>query len=163
MGAEHVIIVGNQRCTSRRGLLVGVGAVGLAGVLTGCGGDTEDQDNPTTMPQSVAPSGTASSSGAGTGGALAATTDIPVGGGKVVNGVLVVQPTAGTFKAYQAACPHQGVQVSAPTDGVATCPAHRSTFDINDGSRLSDPADRPPVPPVLERHRRAARTPARSR
>lgn len=143
MGDEHATLESNRWCASRRGLLAGTGAVGLAGVLTACGGgDSADQSNPATPPQSTDPSATASSSGAGTGGALAATTDIPVGGGKVVNGVLVVQPTAGTFKAYQAACPHQGVLVTAPKDGVATCPAHRSTFDIDDGSRLSGPADR---------------------
>jgi nitrite reductase/ring-hydroxylating ferredoxin subunit len=66
--------------------------------------------------------------------------DVPVGGGIIVAGVLVVQPTGGTFKAFDAACPHRGVQVGPPADGISTCPAHHSTFAIADGSRLSGPA-----------------------
>ncbi|MEU1360533.1 Rieske (2Fe-2S) protein [Micromonospora zamorensis] len=58
----------------------------------------------------------------------------------VAEGVLVVQPEAGTFKAYDAACPHQGVRVGAPRDGVITCPAHNSTFSPGDGARLGGPA-----------------------
>jgi nitrite reductase/ring-hydroxylating ferredoxin subunit len=71
---------------------------------------------------------------------LAATTDVPVGGGIVVAGVLVVQPSSGTFKAFDASCPHRGVLVAAPKDGVSTCPAHHSTFAIADGARTSGPA-----------------------
>jgi nitrite reductase/ring-hydroxylating ferredoxin subunit len=75
-------------------------------------------------------------------GPLAATADVPVGGGVVVNGVLIVQPKSGTFKAYNAACPHQGVQVGAPKKGVITCPGHNSQFKADDGSRISGPASR---------------------
>jgi nitrite reductase/ring-hydroxylating ferredoxin subunit len=71
---------------------------------------------------------------------LAATKDVPVGGGIVVAGVLVVQPDRGTFKAFDASCPHRGVLVGPPANGISTCPAHHSTFAIGDGARLSGPA-----------------------
>ena len=71
---------------------------------------------------------------------LAAMKDVPVGGGIIVAGVLVVQPAGGTFKAFDAACPHRGILVGPPKDGISTCPAHHSTFAIADGARLSGPA-----------------------
>ncbi|MGQ5261254.1 Rieske (2Fe-2S) protein [Micromonospora sp. ZYX-F-536] len=116
----------NRWCLSRRALLTGAGAVAAAGLLSACGaGDT--------------PAGGAAAT-AGT--VLARTGDVPVGGGTVVDGVLVVQPEAGTFTAYDATCPHQGVRVGAPRDGVITCPAHNSTFSAGDGARLGGPATR---------------------
>lgn len=117
----------NRWCLSRRGLLTGVGALGAAGLLSACGAG----DSPTSS-QAAAKAGTV----------LARTGDVPVGGGTVTDGVLVVQPEAGSFKAYDATCPHQGVRVAAPRDGVVTCPAHNSTFSPSDGSRLGGPATR---------------------
>ncbi|WP_410808874.1 Rieske (2Fe-2S) protein [Micromonospora sp. 067-2] len=116
----------NRWCLSRRTLLAGAGAVGAAGLLGACG----DGDAP------------ADAAAATSGTVLARTADVPVGGGTVVAGVLVVQPTAGVFQAYDAACPHQGVQIAAPRDGVSTCPAHNSTFAVADGARLGGPATR---------------------
>lgn len=140
---RHEPAADSRRCASRRAMLTGVGAIGLAGVLTACGGtDDAAATNPGTGPGSAGAPAPGGSPGAGPAGVLAVTTDIPVGGGKVVNGLLIVQPVAGTFKAYNAACPHQGVKVSAPKDGVASCPAHASTFAIADGARLSGLANR---------------------
>ncbi|MEV0132456.1 Rieske (2Fe-2S) protein [Dactylosporangium sp. NPDC050688] len=121
-------------CAGRRALLAGAGAAGVAGLLAACGDDaapSEAAAAPATSPTPADPAPAAS---------LASTADIPVGGGTVVGDVLLVQPVAGTFKAYDAACPHKGVKVSAPKDGVATCPAHNSTFAIADGARMSGPA-----------------------
>lgn len=118
-------------CAGRRALLVGAGAAGL---LTACGDDPAPSS--AAPPQQAATSAGAPSPAA----SLASTADIPVGGGTVVGDVLVVQPVAGTFKAYNAACPHKGVKVTPPKDGVATCPAHNSTFAIADGARMSGPA-----------------------
>ncbi|WP_433047705.1 Rieske (2Fe-2S) protein [Dactylosporangium sp. CS-033363] len=70
---------------------------------------------------------------------MADTSEVPVGGGIVANGVLVVQPTSGTFKLFDAACPHKGVLVKPPQDGVAVCPAHASKFNITDGSKITGP------------------------
>ncbi|GGO27205.1 Rieske (2Fe-2S) protein [Micromonospora parathelypteridis] len=115
----------NRWCLSRRGLLTGVGALGAAGLLSACGAG----DSPTDSQAAAAP-----------GTVLARAGDVPVGGGTVTAGVLVVQPEAGTFRAYDATCPHQGVRVGAPRDGVVTCPAHNSTFSPSDGARLGGPA-----------------------
>ncbi|MFI6781439.1 Rieske (2Fe-2S) protein [Micromonospora sp. NPDC050276] len=114
----------NRWCLSRRALLTGAGAVGAAGLLSACGAGDSPAGQAAATPGSV----------------LASTADVPVGGGTVTGGVLVVQPEAGTFKAYDATCPHQGVRVGVPRDGVITCPAHNSTFAVSDGSRQGGPA-----------------------
>lgn len=115
-------------CAGRRALLAGAGAAGL---LAACGDDPAP-------PTSVAQQATAEAPSPA--GSLASTSEVPVGGGTLVGGILLVQPVAGTFKAYDAACPHKGVRVNPPKDGVATCPAHNSTFAIADGARMSGPA-----------------------
>jgi nitrite reductase/ring-hydroxylating ferredoxin subunit len=124
---------------NRRVVLLGAGACGMVGLSTACGSapspaasgvGTGSTEGATTTPGTVASSGAV----------LAATKDVPVGGGVIVAGVLIVQPASGTFKAFDAACPHRGVQVGPPTGGISTCPAHHSTFAIADGSRLSGPA-----------------------
>ncbi|MFF5234718.1 Rieske (2Fe-2S) protein [Dactylosporangium sp. NPDC000521] len=119
-------------CAGRRALLAGAGATAL---LAACG---STEEGPAAAPAAGAPSTAASEPAPAA--SLASTAEVPVGGGEVVGDVLVVQPVAGTFKAYNAACPHKGVKVTAPKDGVATCPAHNSTFAIADGARMSGPA-----------------------
>jgi nitrite reductase/ring-hydroxylating ferredoxin subunit len=125
---------------NRRVVLVGAGACGVVGVATGCdsarGQVASGAGTGSTGGAATTAPGTVASSGA----VLAATKDVPVGGGIIVAGLLVVQPASGTFKAFDAACPHRGVRVGPPTNGISTCPAHHSTFAIADGSRLSGPA-----------------------
>lgn len=106
---------------------------GLAGVLAACA-----EDEPPT--QTPSPPGTPKEPGT----VLIAAADVPVGGGVLVPGsVLVVQATPGNFKAFDARCPHKGAMVAAPdTTGTMTCPAHKAQFQVNDGSRLSGPADK---------------------
>ncbi|MEV4131744.1 Rieske (2Fe-2S) protein [Dactylosporangium sp. NPDC049742] len=121
-------------CAGRRALLAGAGATAL---LAACGSEPASSGAAAAPATSAPPAeGTAPAPAA----SLASTAEIPVGGGEVVGDVLIVQPVAGTFKAYNAACPHKGVKVTAPKDGVATCPAHNSTFAIADGARMSGPA-----------------------
>jgi Rieske Fe-S protein len=67
---------------------------------------------------------------------------VPVGGGTVVSGILVVQPLAGLFKAFDARCPHLAAIVSPPQLGIITCREHGSTFVDIDGSLLQGPAPR---------------------
>jgi nitrite reductase/ring-hydroxylating ferredoxin subunit len=133
-------------CANRRVLLASIGGLGAGALLTACGDDaTANSAAPTGAATSAAPAspGTAPSGGSQpSSGPLADTGDVPVGGGTLVGNVLLVQPIAGSFKAYDATCPHKGVRVNAPKDGVATCPAHASTFSIADGSRLAGPATR---------------------
>jgi nitrite reductase/ring-hydroxylating ferredoxin subunit len=76
---------------------------------------------------------------------IARTSEIPVGGGKVLDKwkIVLAQPSQGTFKAFSATCPHQGCAVGSPEDGVITCPCHGSEFDATDGSVRHGPADAP--------------------
>ncbi|MGZ4516922.1 MAG: Rieske (2Fe-2S) protein [Mycobacteriaceae bacterium] len=75
---------------------------------------------------------------------LGALADVPVGGGTLVNGpagkVLLVQPTAGTVKAFDARCPHAETVVGTPVGGVITCPGHGSKFDGKSGALEQGPA-----------------------
>jgi Rieske Fe-S protein len=84
-------------------------------------------------------------------GPLAATTDVPVGGGLVLaaRGVVLTQPVAGTFKAFSSTCTHQGCTVSEVVGGTINCPCHGSKFAVADGSVTGGPAPRPlPEQPV---------------
>lgn len=70
---------------------------------------------------------------------------VPVGGGTIVTKgeqtILLVQPTAGTVKGFDASCPHQGTTVDPPQNGVITCPNHFSQFDAATGALRKGPAD----------------------
>ena len=125
---------------SRRGVLRGavVGGAALP-VLAACG------------------SGGGASTPAGRSGAnkpvTVAATDVPVGGGAIFPdaGVVVTQPERGTFRAFSAACTHQGCLVQSVTDGQIVCPCHASHFAIDDGSVVSGPAPEPlPALPVSQ-------------
>jgi Rieske Fe-S protein len=76
---------------------------------------------------------------------LATTSDIPVGGGKVLPdaAIVITQPTAGEFKAFSATCTHQGCTVGDVTNGVIDCPCHGSEFKVTDGSVVKGPATKP--------------------
>jgi nitrite reductase/ring-hydroxylating ferredoxin subunit len=78
-------------------------------------------------------------------GPLAATADVPVGGGLVLagRGVVLTQPVAGTFKAFSATCTHQGCTVNEVVGGTINCPCHGSKFAVADGSVAAGPAPRP--------------------
>ena len=97
-----------------------------------------------TQAGAAAGGGETSGAAAGGGTALAKTADIPEGGGKIFKeqGVVVTQPTAGTYKAFSAKCTHQGCAVSSVTDGVIVCPCHNSRFSVADGSVKKGPATR---------------------
>jgi nitrite reductase/ring-hydroxylating ferredoxin subunit len=124
-------------CPSRRALLAAAAGAGSLAALGACAGA------PATGPQaSDTPGPTAAPGDAGARQRLAGVGDVPVGGGTVVSGVLIVQPTAGRFRAYAAACPHQGIRLSPPRDGVITCSAHMSRFREGDGAVLGGPAPR---------------------
>lgn len=75
---------------------------------------------------------------------LSAVADVPVAGGTLVDGpkgkVLLVQPSAGQVKAFDARCPHAGSTVSPPVSGVIVCPAHGSKFDGSSGAVEQGPA-----------------------
>ena len=143
---------------TRRGLLAGVGLVGLAGVTTACGGGSSSA--PAGSPaagqgasSAPAASGAASNaaSGASAGNALTATSATPVGSGKIFTGpkVVVTQPTAGEFKAFSAICTHMGCIVSQVANGTIDCPCHGSQYSIATGAVVGGPAPMPlPAAPI---------------
>ena len=141
---------------TRRAILAGAGAAGLAGVLAACGGGESGEPaaggspagSATNPPVSGSPgpaSPTAAASPSAGAGEGIKTSDVPVGGGIVVEnrGIVVTQPTAGTFKAFDATCTHQGCEVASVSSGKITCPCHGSQFNIADGSVARGPAHAP--------------------
>ena len=139
---------------TRRGLLAGVGLVGLAGAISACssGGSSMSAavadpatSSGTGAPAASAPASASSAAGGTAAGALAATSDIPVGGGTIFATQLTVvtQPTAGAFKAFSAVCTHMGCTVNQIADGRIDCPCHGSEYSITDGAVLAGPAPKP--------------------
>jgi Rieske Fe-S protein len=141
---------------TRRGVLAGVGLVGLAGAITACGSSGSSMTAAVADPATSggtgamssaasAPASASSAAGGSAAGALAATSDIPVGGGKIFDTQLTVvtQPTAGEFKAFSAVCTHMGCTVNQIADGRIDCPCHGSEYSITDGAVLAGPAPRP--------------------
>ncbi|GAA1520461.1 Rieske (2Fe-2S) protein [Streptomyces albidochromogenes] len=144
--------------TSRRAVLTAGAAAAGTALTVGCGdggGGGGDETRPA-APESPARSGqspttgespTAGETPAG-GRALAATSEIPVGGGKIFadEKVVVTQPEEGTFKGFSAICTHQGCTVGSVEDGTINCPCHGSKFRVADASVAAGPA-RTPLPP----------------
>lgn len=117
------------RLTDRRGLLRGAAACGAAGMclpfLAACGGSEKE----------AAPS---------SGQKIAATSDVPVGSGVILDdpSIVLTQPAKGTFKGFSPICPHQGCNVSTVTDKQIECACHGSKFSIEDGSVEQGPAEK---------------------
>jgi Rieske Fe-S protein len=156
---------------TRRGVLAGVGLVGLAGVITACGAGSspaaETLNGGTTT--GGATTGGATTGGATTGGtttggagpassapatgatgaaaaaALASTSQIPVGSGMIFTSqrVVVTQPAAGEYKAFSAVCTHMGCIVNQISDGTIDCPCHGSEYSIATGAVVRGPAPLP--------------------
>ncbi|MEV5879555.1 Rieske (2Fe-2S) protein [Streptomyces sp. NPDC052101] len=146
---------------ARRAVVAAAGAAGLAAALTACGSGDNSSDTGSGSSGTTGATGTggtagssgstgssgASQNGGGSAGgtALAKTSDIPEGGGKIFkdHGVVVTQPAAGTFKAFSAKCTHQGCAVGSVAGGVIVCPCHNSHFSVADGSVKQGPATQP--------------------
>ncbi|QFZ77615.1 Rieske 2Fe-2S domain-containing protein [Streptomyces fagopyri] len=127
---------------ARRTVVAAVGAAGLAVALTACGSDDKSSDSSSSASSGGSGGGDNGVAGNAGGTVLAKTADIPEGGGKVFadQGVVVTQPTAGTFKAFSSKCTHQGCAVKDIANGVITCPCHNSQFSATDGSVKKGPA-----------------------
>src|SRR4051812_38930234 len=101
---------------SRRTLLAGAGAVAAASLLAACDAGTPSAAPPPAEPSEVSgPDPSASPTTAGEDPNMIKVTDIPVGGGKIYDQrrIVVTQPTAGTFKAFDALCTHMGCVVTS--------------------------------------------------
>lgn len=138
---------------SRRRALSGAATLGVGvPLLAACGDDggttADDPATPTSSaPTSSAPASTEASASdtAASSGGLVATSEVPVGGGVVVQDaeIVVTQPSAGEFKAFTAICTHQGCLVSSVADGKILCACHGSSFEIADGAVSAGPASAP--------------------
>lgn len=79
------------------------------------------------------------------GEALVAASDVPVGGGVVLadRRLVVTQPEEGTFRAFDALCPHRQCVVRSVLAGTINCLCHGSRFRIVDGSVAGGPSPGP--------------------
>ncbi|EGD55989.1 Rieske (2Fe-2S) protein [Gordonia neofelifaecis] len=76
---------------------------------------------------------------------MAATADVPVGGGVIAGDVVITQPTQGSFQGFTATCTHAGCSLSGVSDGTINCPCHGSKFHL-DGTVANGPASEPLKP-----------------
>jgi nitrite reductase/ring-hydroxylating ferredoxin subunit len=142
---------GARRSVLLRGAVV-LGAVGVGGALSRVGGgslDTvpsaaEQSSTPTAAP-TAAPAGGAAKVPAGPAKALGPASKVPVGGGHLFAAakVVVTQPTAGVYKAFDARCTHQQCLLTDFSGGTINCVCHGAKFSIADGSAVKLPATVP--------------------
>ncbi|MEU8682375.1 Rieske (2Fe-2S) protein [Streptomyces sp. NPDC048611] len=146
------------RGAGRRAVVAAVGAAGLTAALAACGGgmsDAESGGGSKAAGDDQAAPGTSDAGGSGGGSAggeagpaLAKTSEIPKGGGKIFKGekVVVTQPQDGDIKAFSAICTHAGCLVGEVSGGTINCMCHGSKFDITDGSVKTGPATKALAP-----------------
>ncbi|WP_328297872.1 Rieske (2Fe-2S) protein [Streptomyces sp. NBC_00435] len=128
---------------ARRTVLAAGASVLAGGVLTACGGAEEKpQAEGGSAPTEQAPKAPEAS---GPTKALLKSSEVPVGGGKVLKEekLVVTQPTAGSFRCFTAVCTHQGCLVDKVAAGTIDCPCHGSKFNVADGAVAHGPATRP--------------------
>jgi Rieske Fe-S protein len=67
---------------------------------------------------------------------------VPVGGAHIdfASAVIVTQPEAGQFRAFDANCTHMHCFITWVSGGLIQCPCHGSEFRITDGSVVRGPA-----------------------
>jgi Rieske Fe-S protein len=110
---------------SRRIVFQGLGALGVAVALAGCGGSDGGPDK---APEA--------------GAALATTDEVPVGGGLILGneGIVITQPTEGTFLGFTSVCTHEGNTVTSVGDGLIQCSFHGSSYSAETGEVEGGPA-----------------------
>jgi Rieske Fe-S protein len=133
---------------SRRALLAGAG-VTCAGMLAGCSTHNASNGGSSPAASDTAASATGSAPAAN---ALVTTSQVPDGGGTILNGkqIVITQPQSGSFKAFTAICTHEGCIVSTVSNGTINCPCHGSKFSIKDGAVVHGPARRPLAPIAIK-------------
>jgi nitrite reductase/ring-hydroxylating ferredoxin subunit len=114
---------------SRRVVFQGLGALGVAAALAGCGGGDDG-------------GGGGSGPDLEPGTELASTAEVPLRGGVVLTDhkVVITQPTEGEFRAFSAVCTHQQLLVTAVDDGTIRCANHGSEYDAATGEVEHGPA-----------------------
>ena len=134
----------------RRTVLQAGGVIVAGSVVAACssgGGETAAATaDAGTEAAATAPAPSAAATGGGAAaGAVAQASDIPVGGGLILEdpAVVITQPTEGDIKAFTAICTHQGCLVSEVVDNEIICPCHGSKFSASDGAVITGPAQSP--------------------
>jgi Rieske Fe-S protein len=127
---------------SRRAVIAaaaGIGAAAACGVTTACG--TTGGAGATPSTSGAAPTGLHPPQ-TRTPRPVAATDDIPVGGGRVFPElrVVVTQPFAGEFRGFGIVCTHDQCELNSVAGGTINCPCHGSRFALTDGSVVRGPA-----------------------
>lgn len=135
---------GRPGSASRRGVLIGAGAVATGMVVTACRGKESS-------PPSVQSASNEATSTAAASPISVKAADVPVGGGVVLKEpkVVVTQPQPGQFKAFTAVCTHKQCLVSKVADGTIDCPCHGSQYSDVDGSVVKGPAEQPLEPKTV--------------
>ncbi len=143
--------------TPRRTVLRGAVLAGVAvPFLVACSDDepssdgttttSSGSDDPTSPDDSSSPPESTDDGGGGGGGeAIASVSDVPEGGGLILDDpkIVITQPTAGEFLAFTSICTHMGCPVDNVTDGTINCTCHGSMYSIEDGSVVGGPAPEP--------------------
>ena len=127
------------------GLASGVGR--LVGHSSDTSGGTGTNSATASVPVTTAKPGPTPSTPPGH--KVLAATMVAIGGSATFNDpktgdpAVVVQPTAGSFAAFDAICPHEGCTVAyAQPDGLFICPCHGSRFNGVTGALVNGPATR---------------------
>lgn len=132
----------DSRTTTRRGVLLGAGALGAGAALVACGGSKTAEAPPAETATAAKTTGETTAAAAEV---TAKVADVPVGGGLILKdaAVVITQPAAGQFHAFSAVCSHKQCTVNKIADGTVDCPCHNSRFSITDGSVVAGPAEEP--------------------
>lgn len=122
----------DQNDVSRRTVLrsTALGAVAVP-VLAACGGGGGEDD------------GGGEGGGFQPGDVITTTDAVAVGSAAFVDDVVVTQPTAGEFHAFDRTCTHQQCDVTEIQDGKIHCPCHNSLYDMATGANVGGPAPSP--------------------
>lgn len=117
---------------TRRTVVAGAGAAGL--LAAGC-----SSTPPPAAPPDIA---------AGT--PVGSAAEVPVGSARIFDaaGVVITQPTSGSYSAFSTTCPHQGCAVARIEGATIVCPCHGSAFAL-DGSVTQGPAQSPLQPRAI--------------
>ena len=134
--------------SSLRAVLAGAGATCVA-ALAGCATYNANSGGLAGAPpaqNTPAATGGENANGNGSpGDVLASTSDIPVGGGKILadKKIVLTQPKSGEFHGFSAVCTHAGCTVGSVSGGTINCPCHGSKFNITTGAVVNGPAASP--------------------
>lgn len=125
---------------NRRTALTALGASAATVSLAACA--SEPQLAATTPPSATVETQTAEPQGSSL--VIGRTSDVPVGGGTKFSvddlTILVTQPKAGEYKAFDATCTHAGCIVNGIIDSEIACGCHGARYALDSGMVLSGPA-----------------------